>query len=234
VVAGRRGAARLIIFDCDGVLVDSDRISLRIQVEGITALGLPTTYEDCVRDFLGLGMPATLRILAERLGRPLPKGWAKELDTAVREAFRRELCPVAGVIVALDGIELPTCVASSGSQEKMRLTLGLTGLRERFVGRIFSADEVERGKPASDLFLFAAERIAAAPEDCMVVEDSPFGAAAARAAGMTALGYAPEGDGAALAREGATVFTSMAELPALIARGRPSVRSPSRGRPLAR
>ena len=224
MVARGRGAAGLVIFDCDGVLVDSDRIALRIQAERITALGLPTTYDDCVRDFLGLGMPATLRILTERLGRPLPDGWVEELDMAVREAFRRELRPVAGIVAALDAIELPTCVASSGSQAKLRLTLGLTGLRDRFAGRIFSADEVERGKPAPDLFLFAAELMGTVPEDCVVVEDSPFGVAAARAAGMSALGYAPEGDGAALAREGATVFTSMAQLPALIARGRPCVR----------
>jgi HAD superfamily hydrolase (TIGR01509 family) len=206
----------LVIFDCDGVLVDSDRIALRIQAERITALGLATTYEDCVRDFLGLGMPGTLRILEERLGRPLPDGWAEELDAAVRAAFRRELRPVDGIVAALEEIELPTCVASSGSQEKMGLTLGLTGQRDRFSGRIFSADEVERGKPAPDLFLYAAERMGTAPEECIVVEDSLFGAAAARAAGMTALGYVPEGGGAALTREGATVFSSMAELPRLI------------------
>jgi beta-phosphoglucomutase-like phosphatase (HAD superfamily) len=98
----------------------------------------------------------------------------------------------------------------------MRLTLGLTGLRERFEGRVFSADEVERGKPAPDLFLFAAERMGARPEDCVVVEDSPFGAAAATSAGMRILGYAPDGDGTALAHEGAKVFSDMAELPGLL------------------
>jgi HAD superfamily hydrolase (TIGR01509 family) len=218
-------ATALVIFDCDGVLVDSDRISLRIQAEHITALGMPTTYEDCVRDFLGLGRRGTVRILEQRHGGPLPEGWEADLDAAVEAAFRRELRPVAGIEAALDAIAAPTCVASSGSQEKMRLTLGLTGLRERFEGRIFSADEVERGKPAPDLFLFAAARMGAAPEDCVVVEDSPFGAAAARAAGMRALGYAPEG-GESLAREGAEAFTSMAELPALISAGR----SPGPGR----
>jgi HAD superfamily hydrolase (TIGR01509 family) len=220
-------SAALVIFDCDGVLVDSDRIALRIQAERITVLGLPTTFEDCVRDFLGLGMPGTLRILERRLGGPLPEGWVEELDAAVAAAFRRELRPVDGIVAALDEIDPPTCVASSGSQEKMRLTLGLTGLRDRFAGRIFSADEVERGKPAPDLFLYAAGRMGTAPEDCVVVEDSPFGAAAARAAGMAALGYAPEGDGEALAREDATVFTSMADLPALLDRT-------DRGLPLAR
>jgi HAD superfamily hydrolase (TIGR01509 family) len=210
--------AGLVIFDCDGVLVDSDRIALRIQADRITALGLPTTYEDCVRDFLGIGMPATLRVLEERLGAPLPHGWDAELDDAIHDAFRRELRPVPGIVAALDAIDLPSCVASSGSHEKMRLTLGLTELRERFAGRIFSADEVKRGKPAPDLFLHAAERMGVAARDSIVVEDSPAGAAAARAAGMAALGYAPDGDGAALAREGAAVFTSMDELATRLAR----------------
>jgi len=209
----------LVIFDCDGVLVDSDRISLRIQAEHITALGLPTTYEDCVRDFLGLGWAGTARILEERHGGPLPEGWEGDLDAAVQAAFRRDLRPVAGIEAALEAIEARTCVASSGSQAKMRLTLGLTGLRERFEGRIFSADEVEHGKPAPDLFLLAAARMDVAPADCVVVEDSPFGAAAARAAGMRALGYAPDDDGEPLAREGATVFHAMADLPALIDAG---------------
>jgi HAD superfamily hydrolase (TIGR01509 family) len=208
--------AALVIFDCDGVLVDSDRIALRIQAERITALGLPTTYEDCVRDFLGIGMPATLRILERRLGGPLPGDWAADLDAEVRAAFRRELRPVPGIVAALDAVELPTCVASSGSQEKMRLTLGLTGLRDRFACRIFSADEVARGKPAPDLFLHAAEQMGAAPADCVVVEDSPFGVMAARAAGMRVLGYAPDGDGELLAREGAEVFTAMADLPSRV------------------
>jgi HAD superfamily hydrolase (TIGR01509 family) len=206
----------LVIFDCDGVLVDSDRISLRIQAEWITALGLETSYEDCVRDFLGLGMPATLRILSERLGRPIPSGWADGLDRAVREAFERELRPVPGVLEALDKIDLPTCVASSGSREKMRFTLGLTGLWDRFAGRINSADEVGRGKPAPDLFLRAASLMATPPGRCVVVEDSPFGVIAARMAGMSALGYAADGDGERLVGEGARTFRSMVELPGLL------------------
>ncbi len=209
--------AGLVIFDCDGVLVDSERISLRVQAEWITALGLETSYEDCVRDFLGLGMPATLRILEERLGRPLPADWENDLAAAVREAFEAELRPVPGVVEALDQIELPTCIASSGSQEKMALTLGLTGLRRRFEGRIYSGEEVSRGKPAPDLFLHAAASTGVAPERCVVVEDSPFGVEAARAAGMAALGYAAAGSGEALAARGATVFHAMAALPRLLA-----------------
>lgn len=208
--------AELVIFDCDGVLVDSDRISLRIQAERISGLGLEMSYEDCVRDFLGLGMPATLRILVERLGRPLPEGWEAELDAAVRDGFRHELTPVPGIIEALEEIELPACVASSGSHEKMRLTLSLTGLWDRFVGRIFSADEVQHGKPAPDLFLHAASRMSTPPKRCIVIEDSPFGIAAAKAAGMWALGFAAATPAARL--DGAdAVFTAMEDLPGLIA-----------------
>ena len=210
----------LIIFDCDGVLVDSDRIALRIQAERIRALGLPVTYEDCVREFLGIGMPATLRRIEEWLGGPLPEGWQAELEQEVEAAFRRELRPVPGIIEALDEITLPTCVASGGSHEKMTLTLGVTGLFERFAGRIFSADEVERGKPDPDLFFYAAERMGVVPERCVVVEDSPWGVAAGVAAGMSVLGYAADADpGAAeaLTEAGAIVFTGMRELPHLLA-----------------
>lgn len=209
----------LAILDCDGVLVDSDRISLRIQAERISALGLETTYEDCLRDFLGLGMPATLQILSERLGEPVPDGWTEDLNAAVAEAFERELTPVPGIVEALDAIALPTCVASSGSHDKMRLTLGLTGLYERFAGRVFSADEVDRGKPAPDLFQHAAASIGVSPEDCVVVEDSPFGVTAAKAAGMRVLGFAATTPPEALT-EADVVFTAMADLPGLVVGGR--------------
>jgi HAD superfamily hydrolase (TIGR01509 family) len=135
-------------------------------------------------------------------------------------AFRRELRPVPGVVEALDAIALDTCVASGGSHEKVTLTLGLTGLYERFAGRIFSAEEVERGKPDPDLFFYAAERMGVVPERCVVVEDSPWGVAAGVAAGMSVLGYAADAEPRAaevLLDAGATVFTAMAKLPLLLA-----------------
>jgi HAD superfamily hydrolase (TIGR01509 family) len=160
-------------------------------------------------------MEATLEILTERLGRPVPEGWEIELDVAVRDGFRRELRPVPGIVEALEEITLPTCVASSGSHEKMRLTLGLTGLWDRFAGRIFSTDEVERGKPAPDLFLHAASHMSTPPEECIVVEDSPFGVAGAKAAGMSALGFAATTPSARL-HDADAVFTAMEDLPGLI------------------
>jgi HAD superfamily hydrolase (TIGR01509 family) len=205
----------LVIFDCDGVLVDSDRISLRVQAGRLTELGLSVGYEECVREFLGIGMPATLEIVAKRIGGPVPDWWVDGLDAAVREAFLDELTAVPGVADVLDALAMPTCIASSGSHEKMRFTLGLTGLHERFAGRIFSGDEVPRGKPAPDLFLHAAERMGVAADRCIVIEDSPAGVAGAKAAGMRALGFAASTPAERLI-EADAVFTKMAELPALL------------------
>jgi HAD superfamily hydrolase (TIGR01509 family) len=209
-------AFELVIFDCDGVLVDSERLSNRILAERLTAIGLPTTTEDSVRDFMGRSLPAALAEAERRLGRPLPAGFADAYYEETFAAFARELEPVAGIHAALDEIALPSCVASSGPHAKIRHSLSLTGLLERFEGRIFSAADVEHGKPAPDLFLFAAARMGAAPERCVVVEDSPAGVVAGRAAGMTVLGYAGLAGAEALRAEGAQTFTDMHELPALV------------------
>jgi HAD superfamily hydrolase (TIGR01509 family) len=205
----------LVIFDCDGVLVDSDRISLRVQAERFAELGLSLSYEACVRDFLGIGMRATLAIVSQRIGRPVPDLWVEGLDAAVRQAFLDGLTVVPGIVEVLDALAGPSCIASSGSHEKMRFTLGLTGLHERFAGRIFSGEEVPHGKPAPDLFLHAAERMGVAADRCIVIEDSPAGVAGAKAAGMRALGFAASTPAERLA-EADVVFTTMAELPALL------------------
>lgn len=207
----------LVIFDCDGVLVDSDRLSLQIQAKHVTALGLPMDADACAREFLGIGMESTVSMIEERLGRPVPLGWLSELEAEVNEVFQRELEVVPGIVGALEEITLPTCVASGGSHEKMRLTLGLTGLRERFEGRIFSAEEVSRPKPAPDLFLHAAAEMGAGPEGCTVVEDSPFGVAAAKAAGMRCFGFTALTPAERLS-EADAVFNAMGELPALLER----------------
>jgi HAD superfamily hydrolase (TIGR01509 family) len=206
----------LVIFDCDGVLVDSELLSNRILAERLTAAGLPTTTEDSVRDYMGRSLNSALVEVEKRLGRALPAGFADAYYEETFAAFARELEPVAGIHAALDAIGLPSCVASSGPHEKIRHSLGLTGLLERFEGRIFSAADVGHGKPAPDLFLHAAETIGVPPGRCVVVEDAPAGVQGGRAAGMTVLGYAGLTDGELLRAEGATVFTDMAELPALI------------------
>jgi len=183
--------ASLVIFDCDGVLVDSERLSVAVEARLLGELGWPVTVEEIVDRFVGRSDSHMLREIESELGRPVPE-WTELYENARDEAFRAELQPVDGIFEVLDhldGIGVSSCVASSGTSEKMELTLGLTGLHERFAGRIFSATEVERGKPAPDVFLHAAERLGVDPAACVVVEDSPSGVQAARSAGMRCVAY---------------------------------------------
>jgi HAD superfamily hydrolase (TIGR01509 family) len=208
----------LVIFDCDGVLVDSEPISNRTLAEAFSAAGLPMTTAESVHHFLGRNADHVHTRGAELFGGPLPEGFYDRYAAARDAAFERELQAVAGVADAVDALHaagLATCVASSGSHDKMRRTLGLTGLWERFEGRIFSAAEVEHGKPAPDLFLHAARVIGFDPPDCVVVEDAPAGVAAARAAGMRVLAYAGTMEPEQLA-EADEVFDEMAQLPGLV------------------
>jgi HAD superfamily hydrolase (TIGR01509 family) len=206
----------LVIFDCDGVLVNSEPISNRILAERLTAIGLPTTTEDAISDYMGRSWKTDQEIIEGRLGRPLPEGWVDAYHAEVITAFTTELLPVEGIAAALDAIEEPWCVASSSAHPRIRAALSACGLLERFDGRIFSATDVEHGKPAPDLFLHAARECGAAPERCVVIEDAPPGAEAGRRAGMEVLGYAGLTAPELLAAEGARVFTAMAELPALL------------------
>ena len=206
----------LVIFDCDGVLVDSEPISNRILATELTAIGLPTRPEDSVRDFMGRSWASCTAIVEERLGRKLPPGFAAGYHAAVFAAFEAELEPVAGIEAALERIEATSCVASSGAHDRIRKALGVTGLLERFDGRIFSATDVEHGKPAPDLFLHAAARMGFEPGECVVVEDAPAGVQAGRAAGMIVLGYAGLTPAGQLEAEGARTFTAMADLPGLL------------------
>ena len=208
----------LVIFDCDGVLVDTERIAVRIDVAVLAELGWKMSEAEVIERFMGKSDDAMTREIEAHTGRKLPESWEAPFRHLYREAFAAELQPVPGVVEALDAITLPTCVASSGTHEKIRYTLGLTGLYDRFAGRIFSVDDVRRGKPAPDLFLHAASRMGAVPERCVVVEDSPYGVQAARAAGMRAFGYA----GGLIPRralEGphTVLFDDMRDLPRLLA-----------------
>ena len=209
----------LIVFDCDGVLVDSEPIANRVMAEAISALGWPLTAADCIARFKGHHFDTIIAAIEDRLGRPVPADWLPDMRAATDAAFERELEPVPGVVAVLDAVAASgtaCCVASQGPLEKMAVSLGVTGLRARFEGRIFSAYQVARGKPHPDLFLFAAETMGVAPPDCVVIEDSPLGVTAATAAGMGVLGFAPEGGGADLAAAGAVLFRDMADLPGLL------------------
>lgn len=205
-----------MIFDCDGVLVDSEEISNRLFVEVLAEHGGSLSYAEARELLVGLSLPACIRLVEERAGRALAPGFAEAYEARVLAALAASVEPVPGVLWALEQIPVASCVASSGSHAKIRTTLGRTGLLARFQGRIFSASEVRRGKPAPDLFLHAAHEMGMAPGRCAVVEDSVYGVRAAVAAGMRALGYAGPSPGAELAREGAEVFHDMQDLPRLL------------------
>ncbi|MCZ0987690.1 HAD family hydrolase [Streptomyces diastatochromogenes] len=183
----------LIIFDNDGVLVDSEPISNRLLAAYLTELGHPTSYEDSIRDYMGSAMHRIHELVLERTGRRLPEDFDDVFHARVFAAFERELKPVAGVDAVLEklaGEQVPYCVASSGSHERIRVGHRTTGLDRWFAEeRVFSSQDVGRGKPAPDLFLYAAERMGVAPERCVVVEDSPLGVQAAVAAGMDVYGF---------------------------------------------
>jgi HAD superfamily hydrolase (TIGR01509 family) len=210
----------LVIFDNDGVLVDSEPISNRILAECLTEAGHPTTCEESIRDFMGAAPHRIHDVVRERSGSELPADFDAMYHARVFAAFERQLTPVDGVEVVLEKLAVdgvPYCLASSGGHDRIRVTLRKTGLFTRFEEtRIFSAQDVGRGKPAPDLFLHAAEVMGVAPERCAVVEDSRLGVEAALAAGMDVYGFTAMTPAVHLA--GATaLFTSMAELPALLA-----------------
>ena len=208
----------LVIFDCDGVLVDTERLAVRVDVQVLAALGWPLTEQEVIDRFLGRSDAYMTAEIEAHLGRRLPADWEDQFRHLYTVTFAASLAPVPGVVDALDRIALPTCVASSGTHAKIRYTLGLTGLYERFAGRIFSVEDVTRGKPAPDLFLHAAKRMGVDPTACVVVEDSPYGVEAARAAGMRAFGFAGGLTRAERLEGPATiVFTDMRDLPGLIA-----------------
>ncbi|MFD9789342.1 HAD family hydrolase [Streptomyces sp. NPDC059070] len=208
----------LVIFDCDGVLVDSERIAVRVQVALGAELGWPLAEDEVIRRFIGRSTASIGEQVAARLGEETAGVWRTRFEELHREAVDTGLLPVDGIREALDAITLPTCVASSGSHDKMRHTLGRTGLYEHFEGRIHSATEVARGKPAPDLFLYAARRMGVDPAACVVVEDSRPGVEAARAAGMRAFGYAGGLTPAELLEGPDTVvFHDMRKLPSLLA-----------------
>jgi HAD superfamily hydrolase (TIGR01509 family) len=214
----------LVIFDCDGVLVDSEAISTRVLAEVLSAAGLPTTPTQALRDYQGLMLADIEAHASAKLGRVLPRDWIERFERERTDAFRRELRSIPGAAEAVERVSalgIAVCVASQGKLAKTELTLGLTGMRALFgQDALFSAYSVPNGKPAPDLFLHAAASIGVEPAGCVVVEDSVAGVTAAVAAGMRAFGYAADGTGAALREAGAQVLLgSMDELPALLRDG---------------
>ena len=212
----------LVIFDCDGVLVDSEPLSNTCFARALQREGLDWTVEETMRRLMGRSMKSCVEIVEGILGRKLPADFVERLQVETLQSFKdAPLKPVRGVVEAIDALEaagIETCVASSGGHDKMEVSLGVTGLLSRFKGRIFSSSDVPRGKPFPDLFLHAAIAMNVQPFDCVVVEDSVPGVQAAKAAGMRALAYAAasHADRDGLGAAGAFLFGDMKQLPDLV------------------
>lgn len=179
----------LVIFDCDGVLIDSEIVAARLEAEAITALGLPMTAETICSRFAGTTTKEVWQTLERELGRPLPPGFFENHLAHVREVFSRELEAIPGARAALEALDRPYCVASSTRLPALVDNLATCGLVDLLDGRVFSASQVKRAKPAPDVFMFAASQMGADPADCLVIEDSVAGVTAARRAGMRVVGF---------------------------------------------
>jgi len=207
----------LIIFDCDGVLVDSERLTNTVFAEMLNELGLSLTLDDMLDKFVGNSMTRCREIIEEMLGRAMPENFAEQYGIRTRLALESNLKPIDGVEEALRRIEIPYCTASSGDHAKMRTTLGITGLLPYFEGKLFSVTEVGRGKPHPDVFLYAAQQMGAEAQRCVVIEDTSIGVMAGVAAGMTVFGYTGTMSADKLMNSGASlVFSEMSLLPELI------------------
>jgi HAD superfamily hydrolase (TIGR01509 family) len=205
----------LVIFDCDGVLVDSERLAVRTETRILNEIGWPLSESEVIDLFVGRTSQAMQEQVERHLGRDID--WTQEFEAPTREVFKRELTPVEGIVEILDALDVPSCVASSGTHERIVYTLSLTGLFERFEGRIFSAEDVDVGKPAPDLFLYAAHEMGVAGSRCVVIEDSVAGVRAAHRANMMVLGFAGGVTKAEdLRAAGARTFLHMSELPSLL------------------
>jgi HAD superfamily hydrolase (TIGR01509 family) len=214
----------LVIFDCDGVLVDSEGISCRAHSELLTRHGYPITAEQVLHRFLGVSDREAKLIVENEMGRKLPDDFDAQVKAETLKHYAGDLKAIAHVADAIAAIDLPKCVASSGTPEKIRHGLDCAGLYEKLAPHIFSATQVRRGKPAPDLFLYAAKQMGAAPARCLVIEDSVPGITGAVAAGMTVLGFhggshCLQGHAEKLQAAGAAVlFDDMRQLPELVRR----------------
>ncbi len=211
-----------VIFDCDGVVVDSEHPTLLMVQADLARYGLPVTLEELNAKYVG-GTVETVAARARAAGARLPEGWVADFYSRMYAMLREDTPLIEGVVDVLDALDaagIPFAMGSNGTVEKMHITLGQHGLIDRFRGHLYSGQAIGKPKPAPDLFLLAASRLGVPPDGCMVIEDSVAGATAARAAGMACFGYAPQGDHPALAATGARLFSSMQALPALLGLGK--------------
>lgn len=222
----------LVIFDCDGVLVDSEPIAIDVLIETVAARGVAIGRDAAYRDFLGRTLKAVSTSLREEYGVAMDEAALADMRHALYGRYERALKPMPFVAETIDALDIPSCVASSSVYERIEISLKLTGLHDRFAPHIYSAAMVERGKPAPDLFLHAAREMGVAPADCVVIEDSPAGVVAAQAAGMKVFAFTGGGHvGPAGLNEKLTalgpdlIFDDLRRLPDLLRSHRPVKRS---------
>ncbi|MBC9245674.1 HAD family hydrolase [Paracoccus sp. 11-3] len=179
----------LIVFDCDGVIADSEVLATDVLIDDLKVIGMPITRDEVQRDFLGQSFQSMAAKLEQRFGRPLPTDFADSYREHLLQRFETDLRPTPGFPDMLRGIVRPVCVATSSAPPRVERTLDLLGLRDLFGKNVFTASQVKNGKPAPDLFLFAAAQMQTDPANSLVIEDSPAGVTAAQAAGMRVLHY---------------------------------------------
>jgi HAD superfamily hydrolase (TIGR01509 family) len=220
ILAARRRPVELVIFDCDGVLVDSEGIANEVAAKVITAEGWPMTGPEAEHRFVGLNLEAMVPLVEARIGRRLADDWVARLTDRLVAVLGERSQPIPGALSALSGVSalgLPWRVASNSSHAEMAAKFGCIGIAAQVAGRVHSYTDVAAGKPAPDLFLAAAAAEGVEPACCVVIEDSATGARGAAAAGMACLGYAPRGGHDGLVAAGAGLFADMHEVPALLA-----------------
>jgi len=209
---------KLVIFDCDGVLVDSEVVSNQVLADNLARYGLSVTLEQCLDQFVG-GTIEGVETKAMAMGAQLPPDWIAEIYEEIFAKLRQGVPVIEGIpeiLDTLDDANIAYCVASNGSEEKMAITLGQNGLQARFEKFMFSAHSLGTAKPDPHMFLHAARNFNVTPAACVVIEDSSSGAKAARRANMKCFGYSPHNDGRKLEQEGAVVFHAMSELPDIL------------------
>ncbi len=207
--------SKLLIFDCDGVLVDSESLVNRIFIQCLQKEGFDVDEAYALKHFYGIALRDCIIHLEERFQKKIPEGFIDTLSQLTNDEIRRNLQPIRNIEQALSQLPYPKCVASGSDYQKLHLSLEVTGLKN-FFQHIFSVDEVERGKPYPDLFLFAARNLNYQPADCIVIEDSLAGMQAGTAAGMAVYFYSPNNNKEKALPEGVTAFNDMIQLPALI------------------
>lgn len=212
----KKSKYKLIIFDCDGVLVDSESISCGMIAEELTKMGHPMTTEEGIETFGGTGMSYVIDYIEKKINGKIPFDFEARYRERTYELFQTELEPIAHIKETLEKIDVLKCVASNGPKDKMIMNLKITNLISFFPNRLFSAYDIQKWKPEPDLFLHAAKTMGIDPSDCMVVEDSPAGVQAAIAAGMKVYGYVPESPASKLEELGAELLHSMKDLPGII------------------